>query len=130
LDGKLADPCKTRDNVLSNDPEHERDGEVLRQWCLWYGDRTLTVGKICADLDGEWADPDQQPQHDEEVKSLKQAILAVASERDNSNKVSAWRFGNWCSRVQSKVIGGLRLVKSGTTQHARTWTVTEVVSKP
>ena len=124
----LADPCKTRERIEADDPVLERDGELLQQWRLWYIDQSKTIRAIAADLDTPFADGEQQEEHDKKTQPFRQAILAIAREKEAPKEINWRRLGEWCKRIQKRVIGGLRLVTDGKEHRACCWKVEEVTT--
>jgi hypothetical protein len=99
----LADPCRTRGRVIVGDPDRELDRDILHHWFEVFGD--------CAKLTREVIDEAEKP----ERRPLKQSLLAVAADRDNSREIDPRRFGRWCatSRVgSSKDCASTAAVKS------------------
>lgn len=111
---ELADPCETREDVAAHDPEREFDGVVLQQWYVIYADRLMTVAAILVDL----------REHPKATSEFKQALLNVAGEPKDPTEINTRRFGNWCSRVEGRVMSGYRLVRGGKEHQAQQWQVT------
>jgi hypothetical protein len=61
-----------------------------------------------------------------DVDPFKQAILAVAREKDWPTEISSNRLGEWCKKTQKRVIDGLRVVPDGKTLGAVCWKVEAV----
>ena len=112
----LTDPCATREQIIVNDPDRELTGEVLREWQSAFDDRVILVREIVAAA--------QDGDHEE----LKQALLMVASKRDDSNQIDARRLGAWCSSKADRVIDGLRLAPDRKIRRAQGWRVSCVSS--
>ncbi len=111
-----ADPCKTRERIVVNDPDREVTAEVFRTWQATFGDRGILVREmVSAAQDGT---------HNE----LKQSLLMVAANYDDSNQIDARRLGHWCSAVEGRVIDGLRLIREREIDRARTWRLSSMSS--
>jgi hypothetical protein len=91
----LADPCKTRETVLADDPEREESFTALLALHGAFGDSEFTV-KMIADRCGSY-------------EALKTSILSVASGRQQRHDVDSRRLGWWCRNRKDQVLGGLRL---------------------
>jgi hypothetical protein len=77
----LADPCATREQIIVSDPDRESTVEVLRTWRAAFADRVMLVREIVTAT--------KSCQHEE----LKQALLMVAAQRDDSNQIDGRRLG-------------------------------------
>jgi hypothetical protein len=110
----LADPCATREQIIANDPERELTAEVLRAWSSAFGDKALLAREVIATAgDGG---------HEE----LRQALLAIAARRDDSQKIDARRLGAWLASKKDRVVDGLRLTPDHKEHRAQSWRVSPV----
>jgi hypothetical protein len=119
-----ADPCKTRDRIIARDPERELNREVLTEWHTAKGDAAIRVRDVIEaanELEGTFSD---QFKH----KELRNALLMVAEARDNAGSIDARRLGNWCSMIEDRVIGGLRLIREQKVEKTQLWRVRKVDS--
>lgn len=105
----LADPCKTRETVLVDDPEREESLAVLTSLHEAFPDSEFTV-KMIADRCG--ADD-----------TLKNSILSVAAGRQQRHEVDSRRLGWWCRNRRDQVLGGLRLRLSRKTSGIAYWQI-------
>jgi hypothetical protein len=112
----LADPCRTRERVIAHDPERELNADVLRQWFETFSDSAKLIREVVEEA--------QKPDR----RVLKQVLLAIAAERENSKEIDRRRFGRWCSSIESRIIEGLRLNRGREIKHAREWQVSLVSS--
>jgi hypothetical protein len=107
----LADPCTTREQIISSDPERELTAEVLRAWHAALGEQALLAREVIATAgDGG---------HEE----LRQALLAIAARRDNSQQIDSRRLGRWLASKKDKVVDGLRLTPDHEDHRAQAWQV-------
>jgi hypothetical protein len=110
----LADPCTTREQIISSDPERELAAEVLRTWHAAFGDKAVLVREAMAAAgDGT---------HEE----LRQAFLAIAAARHDSQQIDARRLGAWLASKKDRVTDGLRLTPDHKVRHAQAWRVNGV----
>jgi len=110
----LADPCATREQIVANDPERELTAEVLRAWSAAFGNKAVLVREVIAAAgDGG---------HEE----LRQALLAIAARRDDSQQIDARRLGAWLASKKDRVVDGLRLTSAHKVRHAQAWRVNGV----
>lgn len=105
----LADPCKTRETVLADDPEREESLAALLALQEAFGDSEFTV-KMIADRCGS-------------NDALRTAILSVASGRQQRHEVDPRRLGWWCRNRKDQVLGGLRLCRSGKASGVAYWRI-------
>jgi hypothetical protein len=112
----LADPCATREQIIANDPERELTAEVLRAWHVAFGDKALLAREVIAAAgDGT---------HEE----LRQALLAIAARRHDSQRIDAPRLGHWLKSKKDRVIDGLRLNADKPIRGTQVWRVKAVGS--
>jgi hypothetical protein len=110
----LADPCKSRETVLADDPEREESVGVLRSLDQAFVGGQFTVKEIvdrCATDD-----------------SLKSSILVLAAGRQHRDEVDSRRLGWWLRRVRDRIIDGLRLHFCGRASGAARWRVIKVTA--
>jgi Domain of unknown function (DUF3854) len=112
----LADPCRTRERVILNDPDRELNTDVLRQWFEVFGDAAKLTREVVAEAQKE------------DRHALKQALLAVAAERDNPKEIDPRRFGRWCATIEGRIIDGRRLNRGREIKRAQEWRVSLVSS--
>jgi hypothetical protein len=105
----LADPCKTRETVLADDPEREESLAALLALHEAFGDSEFTV-KMIADRCG----------FDDTLKS---SILSVAAGRQQRHEIDPRRLGWWCRNRKDQVLGGLRLCRSGEVSGVAYWRI-------
>jgi putative DNA primase/helicase len=110
----MADPCKTREIVLADDPEREESLAVLVSLHEAFGDREFTV-KLIVDRCGTDG-------------TLRSSILSVAVGRQQRLEIDSRRLGRWCRNRRDQVLGGLRLYLVGKTSGVACWRVGEVPS--
>jgi hypothetical protein len=105
----LADPCKTRETVLADDPEREESLTALLALHEAFGDSEFTV-KMIADRCGS-------------DDALKSSILSVAAGRQQRHELDPRRLGWWCRNRKDQVLGGLRLRHSGKGSGVAYWRI-------
>jgi putative DNA primase/helicase len=93
----LGDPCRTRDRIVSNDPERDQCLAVFSSWHAQFGDRVTTVREGI------------QAAHSNEA--LRFALLDVAADRQNTGTVNAQRLGIWLASHVDRIVGPFRLIK-------------------
>jgi hypothetical protein len=106
----LADPCKTRERIIVNDPGRDEALGLLTALHDAFHQRTLTAAEIIAE-----AGP-----------ALKQLLLLVAADRNNHDVIDSRRLGIWCRTNEDRVFGGLKLSRMGSLHRAVTWGVSSV----
>lgn len=108
----LPDPVTSSQALQAEDSARNDLGELLRLWETVYGDQCMTVAQLLDDdkvLDGPQA-------------ALRDALLRVAG--CNSRNVDQARaVGKYLSAHKGAVVGGRRLHRWGTRQHAVVWKV-------
>jgi len=109
-----ADPCMTRDRITVDDPERGLIAEVLRQWHEAFGDRPKLTREVI----------DAARQDDR--RSLCQALLLIAAEKNDPHEIDARRLGKWCAGVADRIIEGLSLSRERQVQRAQAWRVSDV----
>jgi putative DNA primase/helicase len=105
----LADPCKTRETVVADDPEREESLAALHALHEAFGDGEFTV-KMIVDRCGS-------------CEALRSPILSVAAGRQQKPEVESRRLGWWCRTRRDQVIGGLRLRLSGKGSGGAHWRI-------
>lgn len=114
-----ADPLETRQRIERDDPVKVALGSVLAAWWAlsqtWPSDKSKT--KTAQALAGEAS---LQRQSDFNL-----ALLEVAADRRDPDKVDARRLGVWLRRFQGRVVDGLRIVRAGDDTHGKValWSV-------
>ncbi len=103
----MADPCRSRERVLVNDPDRDLAITVLEAWSGSFRDRAVTSGEVIRNA-GD---------------SLKDALLQIAANKNDFTRVDARRLGAWCRSVEDRVFGGFRLARDGESGHAALWRV-------
>lgn len=103
-----ADPCVTRQRIERADPERQKLQVLLQAWRDQFGEERVTVKRaIQAGANSE---------------SLQAAIDAVAGEKSH---VNARRLGNFLSKHQHRIEGGLRFEQDGGRGGIAYWRVRE-----
>jgi uncharacterized protein DUF3854 len=110
----LADPCKSREAVLADDPEREESFGALRSLHEAFAGGEFTVKEI-VDLC-------------EKDEILKNSILGLAAGRQQRHEVDSRRLGWWLRRVRDRIIGGLRLHFCGKVSGTTRWRVIKVTA--
>jgi hypothetical protein len=110
----LADPCRTRETVLWDDPEREGFLVLLQSLRETFGDDIFTTKEI---VDRCTADD-----------TLRNSTLSVAGGRHNGDGIDHNRLGWWCRRVHHRVIGGLRLDRAGILSNVAQWRIADVAA--
>ena len=106
-----ADPCRSMDRLVENDPLREAHTAVVIAWrnALGIGSK-LEVPQILerANL----------------IQELRNALLVVAEERTRPGFISARRLGWWLGKMDGKISDGLRIVRAGTAHGYTLWSLT------
>jgi putative DNA primase/helicase len=89
----LADPCKTRETVLTDDPEREESLAALHAVHVEFGDDEFTTKRIM--------------RHCNTSVTLRTAMEAVAAGRHK--EIDSRSLGWWLRRNHDRILGGLRL---------------------
>jgi hypothetical protein len=105
----LADPCKTRTAVLTNDPDREESLAVLRALHEEFEDGEFTTKRII---------------RHSHSGTLRTALEAVAVGRHK--EIDSRSLGWWLRRTRDRVLGGLRLEAVGTESGSARWRIVEV----
>jgi putative DNA primase/helicase len=105
----MADPCKTRETVLADDPEREESLAVLVSLHKAFGDDEFTVKRII-----ELCESDDD---------LKNSVLTVAAGRQQRREIDSRRLGWWCRNRKDQVLGGLQLRQSGKVSGVTNWRI-------
>ena len=108
----MADPCRTRERVIINDPERDAALSILTAWRDTFGDRAMLVANVIGEAGPE----------------LKAPLLLVACDRNNPAKVDVRRLGAWCRSIEDRVFGELQLTREGSVRRATLWKVSCVSS--
>jgi len=103
----LADPCKTRERIIVNDPERDSALSILSAWSEAFGDRGMLVAELISEASPE----------------LKEQLMTVAAERNDPAKLDARRLGAWCRSVEDRIFGDFRLRRDGSVRRATVWRV-------
>jgi hypothetical protein len=107
----LADPCKTREFVLADDPEVEESSAVLAALCdVYAGEFTVkdVVDRCGFDVD------------------LRGSIMTVAAGHKEPQQIDSRRLGGWLRRVRDRIFGGLRLRVSRKVSGVACWEIRKV----
>jgi hypothetical protein len=105
----MADPCSSREQIVTNDPERELAADLLRCWAEAFHDSAKQVREVIA----------AAPNHAE----LLNALLMVGARRDNPKEIDPRRLGHWLAGNADRVIDGRRLVRDGKIHRAVAWRV-------
>jgi len=90
-----TDPCLSRTALEDDDPILSSLHAVLSLWSRDLGPRVYTAAEVCAKADGD----------------LLLALLDVASNRRDQEKLDPKRLGKWLLKHKGRVANGLRIVK-------------------
>jgi hypothetical protein len=108
----LTDPCKTRAFVLADDPEREESLAGVRSLYEVFAGDEFTVKEIVDRCGSDDA--------------LKSSILILATGRQQTKEVDSRRLGWWLRRVRDRIVGGLRLLRSGKSSGVACWRIEKV----
>jgi putative DNA primase/helicase len=108
----MADPCRTREFVMEDDPEREE--WLAGVQCLYKG---FAGGEFTTKTIIERCGSDE---------ALRASMLSVAAGRQQKQELDSRRLGWWLRRVRDRIIGGLRLCRSGKASGVAHWRVEEV----
>jgi hypothetical protein len=109
---KMADPCRTRERVIINDPERDAALGLLTAWSDTFGDRAMLASHVIGEARPELMAP----------------LLLVAFDRNDPAKVDVRRLGAWCRSIEDRIFGELRLTRDGSVRRATVWKVSRVSS--
>ena len=105
----MADPCKTRDFVVADDPERQESFAAIRALFDEFKNRVFTAKRII--------------RHCESSK-LRHALECVGVVR--RGEIDAVRLGWWLRRTRDRICGGLRLEVAGKKSGSNRWKIVEV----
>jgi putative DNA primase/helicase len=105
----VADPCKTRETVLADDPEREESLAALLALHEAFGEGQFTLKMVAERCVSD--------------NALKNSILSVAAGRQQRHEVDSRRLGWWCRNRKDQVLGGLRLYLSGKASGVANWRI-------
>ena len=108
----LADPCKTREFVLADDPEREESLAGVRSLYDVFASDKFTAKDVVERCGSDDA--------------LKGSILSVAAGYKQRQEIDSKRLGSWLRRLRGRVIGGLRLLRLGKSSGVARWQVEKV----
>ena len=113
----LADPAKTREKIIENDPEREAAIALLHALRNAFGDDAFTVKAMLEQVDPpkEFGKYVTSPDLD-----LADAIKAVAARRGSIDRRS---LGWWCLRWKDRVIDNMQLIKAGMQNKSAKWKI-------
>jgi RepB DNA-primase from phage plasmid len=103
-----ADPCKTREQIVSSDPDREHALEVFDCWHEAFADRPMLVREVIHAVR-------------EDHEKLGQALLMIAAKRDDSHEIDPRRLGNWLAGIQDRVFNDRRLTRDRKISRAQAW---------
>jgi putative DNA primase/helicase len=96
-----SDPAKSVENSATDDPESTGLHAVLSAWHRAVRSREVTIKELRAAI----------------TEDLREAILEVAASKDG--EVDSNRLGGWLTRMNGRVLGGLRLSKGAPDRHQK-----------
>lgn len=107
-----ADPCDSRKEIISDDPELAALEAVLAAWHEAFKDTAMPVHNVV-----------ELSKEDESCAELAESITAVAS--DKRGEIDKQKFGFWLRRNANRIAGGLRLQRSDLPGASARWRVVE-----
>jgi len=110
-----ADPCRTRQHVIEDDPDRERSAALLANWHRAFGDRDIPVAEVVNRTESDC--------------DLLQAVLAVAASKTDPRQPDTFRLSGWCRREKGKIVDGLSVLKAGGSARAGDWRVARAVTR-
>jgi putative DNA primase/helicase len=109
----LPDPCMTRDDIISTDPERESTLAVLENWS-----RVVGAGKFTLQALVQKAADDAD---------LRAALLEVAADLDRTGQINSRRLAAWVRTRVGRVVGRYKLARAGAAHGGfKTWQVVDV----
>jgi len=93
----LGDPCKTRERIVSNDPDRDQVLAVMSAWQARFGDKPTTVREVIKAANAN--------------EALRFALLDVAADRKEKDSINAQMLGIWLSSHADRVVGDFRLIR-------------------
>ena len=109
---RLADPCKTRAAVLADDPGREESLEGLRALHEAFAAVEFTAKEVVERCGSDDA--------------LKSCMLSLAAGHQQAQEVDSRRLGWWLRRVRDRIVGSLRLRRSGNASGVACWRIEEI----
>ncbi len=102
----VADPCRTRERIIVNNPERDSALSILSTWHDLSQDRAVTVAEVIRD-----------------GANLKELLLTVAADRTEPAKINPRRLGVWLRSIEDRIFGDFQLSRHGSTQGVARWRV-------
>jgi putative DNA primase/helicase len=93
-----ADPCESRKEIISDDPELANLEALLAAWYETFRDDPMSVQGVV-----------ELTKEDESCVELAECIATVASDR--RGKINNQAFGFWLKRNAGRIAGGLRVLR-------------------
>lgn len=111
----LPDPATNMFKTMSDDPEREHLGQVLKAWRDQYGNAPTKVSAfVTAMLTGC---------DDFDTDDIKDILTEIAGDKHG---ISNTRLGHWIKRNAGKIVNGLRFRHANVSTNANLWRVEEV----
>lgn len=110
----LPDPARNMFNTMSDDPEREYLGQVLKAWRDQYSNAPMKISAfVTAMLTGC---------DDFDTDDIKDILAEIAGDRHGINNT---RLGRWIKRNAGKIVNGLRFTRASVSTNAALWRVEE-----
>jgi hypothetical protein len=93
----FGDPCKTRERIVSDDPERDTTVALLNAWHARIAGESITARSVITAADAD--------------ETLRFALLDVAADSRDEKIISAQRLGKWCQLHVDRMAGGYCLRK-------------------
>ena len=111
----MPDPCETMAKTRAGDPRLVGLSAVIDQWEQAIGDgkrkASAEIIKLATDRD--------EPSHAFMWPEFRDALLVVAG--SSTAVIDSRRLGKWLSSVESRIVGGRRLVRDGSHAGVAYW---------
>lgn len=111
----LPDPATNMFNSMSDDPEREYLGRVLKAWRDQYSNAPTKISTFVTAILTNCADFD--------TDDIKDILTEIAGDRNGINNT---RFGRWIKRNAGKIVNGLKFTRASVSMNAALWRVEEV----
>jgi hypothetical protein len=111
----LPDPAINMFNTMSDDPEREFLGRILRVWRNLYGNAPMKVSAFVTTVITGC--------DDFETDDIKDILMEIAGDRNGINNT---RFGRWVKRNEGKIVNGFRFNRATVNTNTALWRVEEV----
>jgi len=117
----MEDPCTTRKEIESADPERVALRNLLEAWFAVFDDFSIKTKDLIKKANFSSEDGDER------IEALKDALLSIAPDR--CSEINERSLGKKLSQFKGRVENGLRLDSVGLSHQASLWRVKRVVNR-